>query len=381
LAAIADAKKAIPQDIEELAMAVALIAANTDAARPKVVWVYNAPRHWFGRRVTGSRWGIDNPDNVYRIIAVDDVSSYAIQVRPIGAAPVQYSFLLYDHFVTENGHLGQVDAPIGGLRDVDIVKAADGSFTITIDPMPANGRPNHIQSKTDARQMLIRNTLADWEKQGPLAITVHRTDGPPAGPPPSLQEYTARALVLFDAITDLVLKWKSQLLFGKWVANEICEPYGRGRSWGFAATGDFRIAPDEVLVISVHPLDAKYFSIHLVDLWLASLDHVYACNSFNASQAVAGADGAFTFVVAAEDPLVHNWLDTGGLLEGGMMLRWQQLSEQTLSGAGALRGVKLVKRKDLDSALPQDIKRVTPAERKQMLAQRVRAYAHRFKPA
>ncbi len=377
-AAIADAKRAVPQDIEELATAVALIAANTDAARPKVAWVYNAPRNWFGRQVPGSRWGIDNPDNVYRIVAVDDVSSYEVQVRQHGPAPVQYSFLLYDHFVAEDGHLAHVDKPIGGFRDCDLQKEEDGSFTITIDPHPAAGRPNHIQSKVGARQLLIRNTLADWEKQNPLAIAVNRVDGPPAGAPHSLGEMTRRALILMDAITDLVLKWKSHQLFGQWAPNVVCAPYGRGRSWGFAATGDFRLAPDEALVITAHPLAAQYFGVHLTDLWLASLDHVNACTSLNANQAVADPDSTYTFVVCATDPQVHNWLDTRGLREGGLIIRWQQLPESQSSAEGAVRNVTVVKLSELNRVLPAGTKSVTATDRKAALTHRAKAYAHRY---
>jgi hypothetical protein len=379
-ATIADARRAVPQDALELGMAVSLIAANTDAARPKVVWVYSAPREWLGRKLPGSRWGIDNPDNIYRIVAVDDVSSYQVNVRPHVAAPVQYSFLLYDHFVAEDGHLKHVDAPIGGFRDCDLQKEADGSFRMTIDPHPAGDRTNHIQSKPGARQLLIRNTLADWIAQNPLAISVTRTGGPPIAPPPPLEDLIRRAEHLLDAITELVLKWKSELLFGKWTPNAICDPYGRGRSWGFAATGDFKLAADQALVISAHPLDGRYFSIHLTDLWLASLDHVDRSCSFNAGQAAANADGSYTFVISAEDPGVHNWLDTCGLREGGIMLRWQQLAESRATAAGAVRAVELVALSELQRRWPQ-LRRVTGADRQSILAQRAKAYAHRYVPS
>jgi hypothetical protein len=379
-AAVPDARRAVPRDAEELAMAVALIAANTDAARPKVVWVYSAPRAWRGRKVPGSRWGIDNPDNIYRIVAVDDESSYELVVRPHIAAPVQYSFLLYDHFVAEDGHLAHVDAPIGGYRDCDLQKEADGSFRLTIDPEPANGRANHIQSKPGARQLLIRNTLSDWEAENPLAIRVTRTGGPPVAAPPSHDVLVGRAAHLLDAITELVLKWKSQLLFGKWAANAICDPYGRGRSWGFAATGDFKLGADQALVITAHPLEGKYFSIHLTDLWLASLEHVERSCSFNAGQAAPNPDGTYTFVVSAVDPGVHNWLDTCGLAEGGIMLRWQQLPESRGSAEGAVREVALVERSELERRWPQ-LRRIGAAERTAMLSRRAAAYAHRYLPS
>jgi hypothetical protein len=68
IAADPEAKRALRPAVEELAFATALDAANSDTNHPKVVWAFTAPRTWLGRNVPGSRWGIDNPDNVYRLI-------------------------------------------------------------------------------------------------------------------------------------------------------------------------------------------------------------------------------------------------------------------------------------------------------------------------
>jgi hypothetical protein len=94
-------ERALRPAIEELAFATALDAADGDSQRPKVVWGFTAPRTWLGHAVPGSRWGIDNPDNVYRIIPVDGNSKYEISVRSHAPGPIQYSFLVYDSFVGE----------------------------------------------------------------------------------------------------------------------------------------------------------------------------------------------------------------------------------------------------------------------------------------
>src|SRR6185295_3006300 len=104
----------------------------------------------------------DNPDNVYRFAPVDNESRYELRVRPTASqhAPVQYSFLIYDSFVGEDGRQNNLDSPVAALRDQDIKANPDGSFTVTIDSAPAGDRPNHLQTNTNARVLLIRNTFS-----------------------------------------------------------------------------------------------------------------------------------------------------------------------------------------------------------------------------
>ena len=39
---------------------------------------------------------------------------------------------------------------------------SDGSFTITVDSEPADGRPNHVQTTPAAHEFYIRDVLLDW---------------------------------------------------------------------------------------------------------------------------------------------------------------------------------------------------------------------------
>jgi hypothetical protein len=41
------------------------------------------------------------------------------------------------------------------------------------------------------------------------------------------------------------------------------------------------------------------------------------------TQMAEDADGHYTYVVAHQDPLVHNWVDTGGLRGTILWHRWQ----------------------------------------------------------
>jgi hypothetical protein len=158
-------------------------------------------------------------------------------------------------------------------------------------------------------------------------------------------------------------------------ANALTSPKIReGGRWGLSSSGHFQLANDEALVLTLDPIGAKYLAVQLASGWLSSLDYLHHTASLNLSQATPNADGTLTLVVAPKDPGVANWLDTTGLHEGTLFVRWQKLPDTLDSHAQGVRSVRLVKVADLDPVMP----RVSPAERKALLAKRAAAYARRF---
>lgn len=372
-------KKTLNNAVDELAFAAAEVAANDDPSQPKLVWFATAPRSWLGHQTPGGRWGIDNPDNVYRQAPVDGQSKYEITVRVKQPAPAQFSFLIYDSFLGENTKQKNLDTPIAGLRDRDIKINADGTFKITIDNQPANGRINHIQSNADAKTLLVRNTFNDWGKQNPFDVQIKRIDGPASKQDNSPKALAKRAADYLRAGTSTLLSFKSNSAFSpKDNANALTKPFVRGGGWGFAASGSYKLAADEGLLVTLNPLGAKYLGFDLTDPWLVSREHIRANGSLNNNQAKANADGTYTYVVAAKDPGIHNWLDTSGLNEGSILIRWQALPEGLKVADGAVREVKVVKLADLLKQLPASIPKVSPAERQKLYAERAENYAHRY---
>lgn len=376
LGADPEAARVLRPAVEELAFATALDAADSDSQRPKVVWGFTAPRTWLGHAVPGSRWGIDNPDNVYRIIPIDGSSKYEISVRSHGPGPIQYSFLVYESFVGEDGKEAHLDTPVAGLRDRDIHVGADGAFTITVDASSANGRNNHLQINDAARVLLVRNTFSDWQRQAPLEVSIKRL-GTPTRAALSDREVAQRAASLLKAATETLVGWQKSGFAAHSTVNVISKPNARGGGWGYAANGNFKIADDEALVVTLNTLGAKYVGFDLTNPWLVSLEHIHGSGSLNSTQAEPNRDGTITYVVAAKDPGVYNWLSTDGIHSGNILIRWQAVPETTTADAG-VQSVKIVKLRDLSTALPANIRQVTAAERQQILDQRAAAYAHRF---
>jgi len=376
VAATEESKASVDRAVREFAFAAVLDAVNGDAAHPKIVWAFAAPRKWLGHSVPGSRWGIDNPDNVYRFAPIDGASRYELTIHPTAPGPVQFSFIVYDSFVGEGGRQDNLDKPVAALRDQDIEANSDGSFTISIDSAPANGRANHLQTSSQAKVLLIRNTFNDWGLQNPQAASIKRIDGPAAAVH-TREQVISRAVELIQAGTQTLLGWETKGFAAKAAPNTIAAPFVRGGGWGFAANGNFRVGSDEALVVTLDPAGARYVGFDLTDPWLVSRDHIGATGSLNNRQVQANADGTYTYVVAPEDPGVANWVDTGGLHEGKLLIRWQVLPASAKAD-GAVREVELVKVADLKAALPVGFKVVSPLQRQAARAARAQDYAHRY---
>jgi len=390
-----DARRTLSEAVHELAGTAAFMAAITDTNHPRLAWVLSAPRQWLGRRVPGSRWAVDNVDNMYRMGAIDNSSTYRLHMRPSGPLPAQVSVTLYDNFVGENGT--KLDDTLATfIVGTDTVFNSDGSITLLISPEPTGDKGNHMESKPGSRQLLVRETISDWDTYHPLTISIERIDEPAAGMPDNLDTFSVRAEALLAAATDSLLGFQEK--FSTFPDNGFSKLISRAREggeerrkakmrgedvateagdWGFVATGSFKLEKDEALIITVDPIGAKFMGFMLTTPWLVSLEHVHASGSRNIGQAEINNDGTYTYVIAAEDPGIHNWLDTGGLLQGGMVIRWQEMTRKIeFPDNIAIRDIRKVPLADLATELP-GLRRVTPEERRAELTARAAAYYKR----
>jgi hypothetical protein len=349
-------------------------AVDGDPQRPKILWVDGAGHRSGDLVMPHAGYGFDNPDNVYRIVPIDGQSSYEIAGVRGGRAPAQETFLLYGSIPGDGD--GPIDGPIGGIDDRHIVSGPDGAFTVTIDPEPANGRANHIQSKANARILLIRDSLSDWAGQSPNALQVRRVGGPEPLPLKTDSQIAEEGLRLAPKEIAFWLNYGDTAIYNRPV-NTVPAPNKRGGGLGLTANGFFSLADDEALIVTVDPKGAKYLGAQLADPWAISVDYVRHTGSLNAAQARPNADGSYSYVIAAHDPGVWNWLDTGGLREGGICIRWQVLPADTAPEA-VIRDVRLVKRATLIQSLSAGAPMISVAERRKQLRQRRADYAHRF---
>ena len=144
------------------------------------------------------------------------------------------------------------------------------------------------------------------------------------------------------------------------------------------SNGYFQLNDDEALVLTIEPGNAGFFTVPVYNDWTITDDYWNEQTSLNNDQAVANPDGTYTMVVSLADPAVANWISTGGLNQGIISMRFQNLDPDSMDAPGVQSVV--VKLEDLDDHLPAGTVYVTPAERAVQLAQRKAGFDKRWAP-
>jgi hypothetical protein len=352
----------------EVMFSAAVWSSNQDKLRPKVSCITRLAHPVDGRRIPGSRWGIDNPDSVYRVIPISGDERYEIHGR------VGKNRMTENYFTLWDAHMGTVDVLNGRTMQVD----SDGSFTITVDAEPANGRPNHVRTTADAHEFYIRDVLMDWGRDDPNHFEVQRLGGPPATPARTLDEQaeaTAAMMAYFADFTGKlshgVYKMPPNHFNLAWSADKV----GAMRSQVYVM-GRFDLAEDETFVVDVSDGGAEYFTVPLSNIWGTTLDIVDRSGSLNKAQSAANDDGSYTYVISPVDPGVTNWIDSNGLREGILTLRMAEFGAAGPRSDLGARG-RVVKLDRLGVEVPH-LPRVSSEQRAAQLAERRTAYLRRL---
>jgi hypothetical protein len=355
--------------VQELAFAYAQKAANADAARPKVAWIEAPPHQWSGEQVPGGRYAADNPDTIYRVAPLDCDSTYRVDGRFVGARPATTVWQV----VTDPNVL----SPVANLDGRDLPVAADGSFNVTVGPGRADGATIHLQTAPEVKGLFIRDTLSDWATETPPAVSVTRLDGPPVQrrAHDELVDETVRML------RSAAKLWIDFYIIGSLFApgpNEVPAP-AAGPGGIYRSSGNFDLAGDDALVVTLDPVGAAYVSLVVHNVWSITPAYWAHQSSLTGHQAVPEADGTYTFVVSARDPGVHNWVETVGLARGTFLARWQGLPVAAPAMPAITRQV--VPLADLRDGLPAGTPVVTAAQRAAQLEARRAAFLRRATPA
>jgi hypothetical protein len=402
--------------VDEYAMGAAFQQQILNSNAPTVVSQVMAPHSWYGQDVGGSRILYDNPDTIYRFMGVNAASTYVItgHVDLAGATPADTNFSVL------TGLSGVTAANLSGRQ---LVTDADGNFTITVSSAPATSDDtNHLQLTPDTTLIAVRNTLSDWKSQQPMTLSIERTGGPPnslfsqlggfaipgigalvvnsplltslvslipplADPPPLLRGALTAVVMLLGlpqeakyiavATTDPATGERTQ-------PNVLRDPT---RNAQFLATqlqsaGYFQLTDRQALVVTIDPGDAGYFVVPVTNDWTISDNYWDQQTSLNSSQAVANADGTYTLVISPTDPGVANWVSTGGLNQGTISIRFQNLggggdpAEATLPTVAS----RVVAINELPTVLPANAFDFTYQDREDQIALRQAGFNNRFAP-
>ncbi len=399
--------------VDAYAMASAFQQQLLNSNKPTVVMQVAPPHAWYGQSAGASRILYDNPDTIYRFMGVNGASSYVITGRfaDLANLPADTSFSVL------TGLTGNTAAV---LTKDQLVIGDDGTFTITLDRTPANGRPNHLQLTADTTIVATRNTLSDWANQQPMSLEITRTGGPPNSLFSQLGGFAipgiGPAVVRSKLLTTLVslvppLPFVPPVLRGAVTAvimalgvqreatymavattdpttGERIEPNvlkNPARNAEFLATqlqsaGYFQLADDQALVITIDRAGAGYFVVPVTDDWTITKDYWNEQTSLNNAQAVADDAGntTYTLVVSPSDPGVANWVSTGGLNQGTISIRFQDIDPDVTQLPTV--SARVVSLSELPSVLPAGTQYVTETQRAAQIASRKAGFDNRFAP-
>ena len=401
----------LDQAVDEYALQAAFELLLLNPNSPKVIQQVMPPHTWFGQSFGGARILYDNPDTIYRMIPVNNSSSYVISGRFAGPMPADTTFSVL------TGLTGTTTAVLSGN---DLVRAADGSFTITVDSRATDpDNPNHLQLPTGATLIAARNTLSDWNIQEPMSLSVRRIAGPkdnlfsqlglydipvvgPAltgsplisalmsivpplhNPPMALRAAETAIIMCLGLIMEpqyMAVATTDPATGDRKAPNVFTDPVHNA---SFLATqlqsaGYFQLADDEALVITIDPGNAGYFGVPVTNLWTVTDNYWDVPTSLNIAQSHRNSDGTYTMVVSPTDPGVQNWVSTGGLNQGTVSIRFQDLGSNAL--ADPTVSTRVVKSGHLLDEFPELV--AQPADeafRSAQKSSRQTGYANRYAP-
>ncbi|AEG51217.1 hypothetical protein Sphch_3627 [Sphingobium chlorophenolicum L-1] len=344
-------------------------AAARDPVRPRFVRNFMPAHSWNGAAVPDARMGGDNPDNCYRLAGIAHGGRYRISGRVVNACPAHVSFTLVENWGTS------MTVQTVELPGIDV--ARDGSFTITIDDRPADGRPNHMTTNPRVKFLFVRDSMMDWERETPLALQIERIDATGAQPL-SFEERLDEALR--RAREDVPLYYWFFRLSAARAVNSMPQPMRTASVGGLvtqaSSIGRLRLEDDQAAIIRFDPAGAAYNSLQLAMWWYRSVDAHLLQSGLSAAQAVRDGDGLITTVVSAYDPGVANWVQTDGLRDLLPMIRWQGLPERQ-QGRGPVHWLDIVPLDRIAAHLPDGVARMDPQQRQAQIADRRATWSRR----
>lgn len=356
--------------IEEYVFANVLKAVSSDANHPKAIGnFYGPPHEWFGMQVPGTRLGGDGPDSQYIAIAIDPSAHTEVHGQWLDPRPADFNANLFAAV--------SFRTTLDILSGVNLKSDEQGRFVITIDPEPAGGRTNHIQSRPQAKWLFIRQTRSDW-RQRPGTLRVVRRE-PPAAPPIGREEIIRRACEYMVDDVPNTYWWLAMSL--ALAPNTTSGPFRTSAVGGLvsqsAGFGRVVLADDEALIVKVGHGGAGFRDIVLLNYWYITPDYGRHTSSFTNTQGVDNGDGTTTYVVSVQDPGIRNWLDPVGLRETHLVLRWQLIPADSAEGAPSVQ-TQHVEFAELAGHLGPSVQRVTVEERERQRAERFAQFQLRF---
>ncbi len=333
-------------------------------------------------------YGAGNPDAVYHTAAVRDDVTYRISGQRGNA-----DFLSFELFA------GTQQA--GSISTADLQAAPDGTFEVLFGPVKRDR--NWLEVVPGTSSLLSREFFGDWAAAEPGRYQIECLDPAPLGWPSLAADRVEREIeALGDwlvAALDIFMGAQARGLdnYRNAFDPRITRPES-GLPAIYHAFWD--LAPDECVVLEAAPPVGGYWSIQLANSLWNTLDFANRQTSLNLGQVDRETDGSIRLVLAHSDPGVANWLDTMGLTQGALTLRFTYPEDGTsarrpeptlastrsdwmahwedkpdaVDGSGIYPSpvMRVMRMSELATALPTGTRRVSADERRQVIDRRLK---------
>jgi len=314
-----------------------------------------------------------NPDDIYLYAPIRGDLTYKVAGNRGTCAIVNFN--------TQKGWVGLVDdmSGMGHARDYDdrqLKTDERGDFELIFSAKrPEGWLGNWAEITPESDSLIVRYRMVDWEKERDPQLSIECLDK--VSPKPRLNP--EEILERIRQMSRLPLRYNQTFLSIQNSVKErvgtnvfVQEQYAGGLTQQVYWPAVFEIEDGEALILETEmPAQRHYWNVQMNDPYFNAVEIVYRFSSINEATAKFSSDGRFRAVVAAEDPGVPNWLDTGGFHEGTIYGRWFACDSAPMP---TLKRVKLA---DVRSHLPADTPIVTPEQRDDELRRRVRAAQRR----
>ncbi|MBP1683964.1 MAG: hypothetical protein H6Q33_107 [Deltaproteobacteria bacterium] len=321
-------------------------------------------------------WLLPNADFLYRYAFVDGARTFRIRGTRRNARFLELQVI--------SGFWGDPAMRMRETYDFDkFAIAADGTFEVMVGPQPQPGMPDWITTDpaTNKNTLLVREAFYDWGREEASDLRIEAVDNPSSG-----ADVVDEAELLRRMDAALRMIWFCHKTFSGQLTMNVMNAVGVNRfllvdtSKNEAAANPsagyipavFDLDADEALIVEFEVPRARYWSIHLGDVWFQVADFVYHQSSLNGHQTLLDPDGKARIVIAARDPGVANWLDTVGNRRGVALLRWYFTDRYPVP---ATTKVKLSR---LFDHLPPETCRVSADDRARHLRERRESALRRY---
>jgi hypothetical protein len=271
------------------------------------------------------------------------------------------------------------DIPEANLFGHQLQTAWDGSFELYIGG--PRRESNWLPTTPGSRKLFLRQGFDRWSER-PAQLRIERVGMAEPRPVPTPQ-------VMMDAmewagrfLTGLMNDWPDHPYnYSGGVVDGVNVNSFPGQAQGDAASDKRRgravanlcwqLAPDEALIVEFNSHGGLWMMTNM-GVFFNSMDYLYRPVSYTPSRTKVDSDGRVRLLLCHDDPGYHNWMDTQGFERGNVTYR------NLLSEAQTDFRTEVVKRSQLEHALPADTARVSHDERLRQMRERFDGIRQRF---